>query len=103
MTNPILPTIDPVSYLRTLVPALWGSLLAFLAGLTPASAAALSFIDTQFGEGWRNLTAALATAAIIFAYYWVARQIGRRWPSAERWLIGSSRAPIYVEQDYARR
>lgn len=96
-TRPILPTIDPLSYLRTAVPALWGSLLAFLAAQVPFVAAIFVAIDAQFGEGWRQLSGFIAAAAVIFAYYWVARQIGRRWPAAEKWLIGSSAQPIYFE------
>jgi hypothetical protein len=95
--KPILPTIDPLAYLRTAVPAAWGSLLAFLAAQIPIVAQLFTFIDQQFGEGWRQLSGFVATAAVIFGYYWVARQIGRRWPTAEKWLIGSSSQPIYVE------
>lgn len=95
--KPILPTIDPLSYLRTAVPAAWGSLLALLAAQIPFVADFFAFLDAQAGEAWRNIAASLATAAVIFGYYWLARQIGRRWPAAERWLIGSSSQPIYVE------
>jgi hypothetical protein len=95
--KPILPTIDPVSYLRTAIPAAWGSLLAFLAAQIPAVADFFGLIDAQFGESWRQIAASLATAAVIFGYYWLARQIGRRWPAAEKWLVGSSARPIYVE------
>lgn len=96
--KPILPTIDPLSYLRTAVPVWWGSLLAFLGAQIPAVADFFAFIDRQAGEGWRQVAEGLATAAVIFGYYWVARQIGRRWPAAEKWLVGSSSRPIYVEQ-----
>lgn len=96
-SRPILPTIDPLSYLRTAVPVLWGSLLTFLAAQIPFVAAVFVAIDKQFGESWRQLSGFLAAAAVIFAYYWVARQIGRRWPAAEKWLIGSSSQPIYFE------
>lgn len=96
-SKPILPTIDPLSYLRTAVPAAWGSLLALLAAQIPVVAEFFAFLDAQAGEAWRNIAASLATAAVIFGYYWLARQIGRRWPAAEKWLIGSSSQPIYVE------
>lgn len=96
--KPILPTIDATAYFRTAVPVWWGSLLAFLAAQIPAIASLFAFIDAQAGEGWRQLAAGLATAAVIFGYYWAARQIGRRWPAAEKWLVGSSSQPIYVEQ-----
>lgn len=92
---PILPKVDPVSYLRTYVPLAWGSLLAFLGSKLPFVADALAFVDGQFGDGWRHLTGALATAAVIAGFYWAARQIGRRWPAAEKWLIGSSSVPVY--------
>lgn len=96
-SRPILPTIDPLSYLRTAVPIWWGSLLAFLAAQIPAVASLFAFIDAQVGEGWRQLAGFVAAAAVIFVYYWVARQIGRRWPAAEKWLVGSSSRPIYFE------
>lgn len=101
MSTPILPTIDPIAYIRTYVPVLWGSLLAFLIGRFPAVGDVLAWIDLNFGSGWRGLAITLATAGVIAAYYWVARQIGRRWPAAEKWLIGSSSQPIYVEQNRA--
>lgn len=99
MTNnsPILPPIDATAYFRTAVPAAWGSLLAFLAAQIPAVADLFVFIDKQAGEGWRQIAASIATAGVIFGYYWLARQIGRRWPAAEKWLVGSSSKPIYVE------
>lgn len=97
MTNntPILPKVDPVSYLRTAVPVWWGSLLAFLAAQVPFVSDVLAFIDKHAGAGWRELAGWLATAGVIFGFYWLARQIGRRWPAAEKWLIGSSSVPIY--------
>lgn len=95
--KPILPAIDPTAYFRTAVPVWWGSLLAFLAAQIPAVAQFFIFLDAQAGEGWRKIAEAVATAAVIFGYYWVARQIGRRWPAAEKWLVGSSARPIYVE------
>lgn len=103
MTNltPLLPKIDPLAYLRTAVPVWWGSLLAFLAAQIPAVADFFAFIDEQVGEGWRQLAGFIAAAAVIYAYYWVARQIGRRWPAAEKWLIGSSSQPVYVAPEVA--
>lgn len=100
-STPIIPKIDAVAYLRTAVPAAWGSLLALLAAQIPAIAGLFALVDTQFGESWRKITEALATAAVIFGYYWLARQIGRRWPAAEKWLIGSSSQPVYVTQEVA--
>jgi hypothetical protein len=99
MTNnsPILPPIDATAYFRTAVPVWWGSLLAFLAAKIPFVAAVFAFIDAQAGEGWREIVGLIATAGVIFGYYWVARQIGRRWPAAEKWLVGSSSKPVYVE------
>jgi hypothetical protein len=97
MTTPILPTIDPLAYLRTYVPVIWGSLLAFVAGKVPFVADGFALVDAQLGAGWRDLAAALATAAVIAGYYYAARQIGRRFPAAEKWLVGSSARPVYVE------
>ncbi|MBT2484844.1 MULTISPECIES: hypothetical protein [unclassified Microbacterium] len=103
MTNlaPILPKIDATAYFRTAVPVWWGSLLAFLAAQIPAVADFFAFIDEQVGSGWRQLAGFIAAAAVIYAYYWVARQIGRRWPAAEKWLIGSSSQPVYVAPEVA--
>lgn len=95
--KPILPVIDPVAYLRTAVPVWWGSLLALLAAQIPAVGALLAFVDEQAGSGWRQIAEMVATAAVIFGYYWVARQVGRRWPAAEKWLVGSSSRPVYAE------
>lgn len=103
MTNltPILPKIDATAYFRTAVPVWWGSLLAFLAAQVPAVGDLFAFIDEQAGSFWREIAGGLATAAVIFGYYWAARQIGRRWPAAEKWLIGSSSQPVYVTQEVA--
>lgn len=98
--KPILPTIDATAYLRTVVPVLYGSFLAFIASKVPFIADFFVFVDGQLGSGWRELTSLLATAGVIFGYYWLARQIGRRFPAAERWLVGSSAKPVYVEPKY---
>ena len=96
MSNPILPTINPVAYIRTIVPVLWGSAISFLLANFTWAAAAIAYVDTTFGTTWRDLAVALATAAVIALYYWGARGIGRRWPAAEKWLLGSSATPVYT-------
>ena len=98
--TPILPTIDPAAYWRTIVPVLYGSALAKLAAVVPLIASALAFIDANFGTGWRDISAMLATAAVIGGYYWLARKIGRRWPAAEKWLLGRSAIPVYVDNNH---
>lgn len=98
MTNtPILPRIDPVAYIRTIVPVLYGLGIAKLIALIPAVQSVIDFLNAQIGPIWEQVIIGLATAAITFAYYWLARQIGRRWPSAEKWLLGSSAKPVYVD------
>jgi hypothetical protein len=96
MSTPILPTINPVAYIRTFVPVAVGSLLAWAVSLFPAVDSAIHYVNVTFGTSWRDLAVSVATATVIGAYYWAARQVGRKWPAAEKWLLGSSATPLYV-------
>jgi hypothetical protein len=93
---PILPTLDPVAYIRTVVPVLIGSIITFLLATFSWAAPAIGYVNVTFGTGWRDFLYAAATAAVIALYYWGARRIGLRWPKAEKWLLGSSATPVYT-------
>lgn len=82
-----------LAYIRTGVPALIGSLLTFLASRIPAVFNVLDGID----DSWRTFLYSVITAAVIFVYYWAARQLGKRWPRVEKLLLGSSKQPVYVK------
>ncbi|PRI10908.1 hypothetical protein [Leucobacter massiliensis] len=98
---------------RTVVPALIGVLLARLIAAVPGIAAALAWIDGVLVEAaaaggvplvgvtaaW--LIQAALTALVIWAWYALARHLGRRWPSFEKWMLGSEATPHY-EPRYAR-
>lgn len=95
-----LPRIDPTAYIRTYVPLLVGALLGWLVTTYTAVAEGLAFIDAQLsaagaGVSSRALLDTLAVAAVTALYYWAARQLGRRWPHLERWLLGSASTPVY--------
>jgi hypothetical protein len=105
MSDPSLPKIDPNAYIRTYVPLLVGAALGWLVIHVPVVADAISWADANLVQwiDWRTALNAAAIAAVTAAYYWLARQIGRRWPAAERWLLGSSSQPLYVERDKSGR
>jgi hypothetical protein len=81
-----------LGYIRTGVPALIGALLTWAGSRIPAVFDFLSSIEPE----WRNLLYSIITAAVIFGYYWAARQLGKRWPRVERLMLGSSKTPVYV-------
>ncbi|WP_394685330.1 hypothetical protein [uncultured Microbacterium sp.] len=93
--------------IRTAVPAAIGWLLALLISRIPVVADIIVTIDGTLATaapGVPGLTvAALLNAAaiglVVAAYYWLVRQLGRRWPAVERWLLGSAQQPIgYAKQ-----
>jgi len=103
MTDPYLPKIDPRSYIRTYVPLVVGAVLGWLVIQIEVIASAIRWLDAQIpvllpGTDWRELLNAAAIAAVTALYYWGARKIGRRWPAAEKWLLGSSATPVYTAQ-----
>lgn len=100
MSTPALPKIDPNAYIRTYVPLLVGAVLGWFVIHVPVIANAITWADAELVDwiDWRSALNALAIAAVTAAYYWAARQLGRRWPALERWLLGSSSQPLYVER-----
>lgn len=98
-----------IATIRTALPGAIGWLIAQLIARIPAVADIIAAIDQLLAAaapGVPGLTviALLNAAAVgltIAAYYWLARQLGRRFPTVERWLLGSSQKPIYAKQDAA--
>ena len=72
------------AYIRTLVPILVGSFLAWLASK------GLNLNDAQ------DLFIYAMTAGFQGIYYVAARLIGRRFPKAEAFLLGSEKTPVYI-------
>lgn len=100
-TTPALPTIDPTSYIRTYVPIAIGAILGWLIATYTFVADLIRGLDVNVatylpGTDWRELLNAAAIATVTALYYWGARQVGRRWPSVEKWLLGSSAVPQYT-------
>lgn len=96
-----LPPIDPRSYIRTYVPIVVGAILGWALVKFTVVAQAVAWADAvlpTIGFSWRELLNAAAIAAVTAAYYWAARQIGRRFPRLERWLLGSAATPIYTQR-----
>lgn len=93
--------------IRTAVPAAIGWLLALLISRIPIVADIIGTIDSTLATaapGVPGLTVAAllnaaAIGAVVAAYYWLVRQVGRRWPDVERWLLGSSQQPVYAKQN----
>lgn len=84
-----------VATIRTTVPALVGLVIARVVAQVPAVADWLGWLSGQLGTPAEGVLTAVATAAIIGAYYWTARKLGSRWPWLEKWLLGSSLVPVY--------
>ena len=97
MTDP-LPTIDPRAYIRTYVPIAIGAALGWLlttyTWLADFLAGVASWLPA--GTNWVDLLDQAAIVAVTALYYWGARQVGKRWPKIERWLLGSSAVPNYT-------
>jgi hypothetical protein len=97
MTDTFPPIRDrAVAYIRTYVPILVGSILAYLIAHFTIAASLLVQAQVVFGPSVKDILAAAATAAVIALYYYGARQLGKRWPKAEKWLLGSSATPTYT-------
>ena len=85
-----------VSYLRTIVPVLWGSIVAtILRVISPhlpgdVGQALADFLASE-------LALSLVTAAGIAGWYWVWRRLERRIPDwLVRLVLGSARTPGYA-------
>lgn len=96
-----------IATIRTAIPAAIGWLIAAIIARVPVVADIITVIDdtlAQAAPGVPGLTvAALLNAAAIglvcAAYYWLARELGRRWPIVETFLLGSSQQPVYAKQN----
>lgn len=92
---------------RTIIPALIGVLLAQLIAKLPAFAAVLGWADEVLADTAEaaglpaaQFTAvailnALLAAVVVWAWYRLARTLGDRWPSLEKWMLGSAERPQY--------
>ena len=101
MSDPNLPEIDPRSYIRTFVPLGVGALLGWAITQFTFVAAAIAWLDLNLptifpGTDWRDLLNAAAIATVTALYYWGARQVGKKFPKLEKWLLGSSAVPNYT-------
>lgn len=91
-----------IALIRTGVPALIGAFLSFLTARIPAVAFGIEWVDSQlqaWGFAGVSVSIALSAAMVglaVTGYYWLARQIGARWPASEKWLLGRSAVPTYT-------
>lgn len=85
-----------IAYIRTYVPIAVGAILSWLIANVAPVADFIATIDRTFGQGWRTALVLAASATVTALYYWGARQIGKRFPKAEKWLLGSSAVPTYT-------
>jgi hypothetical protein len=77
--------------LRTLVPALWGSLIAWLIGVLPI----LAPLETDL-NGLADIILPVLTAVIIGAWYAFWRWLEPRLPDwLTRAVLGSAKTPVY--------
>lgn len=81
--------------IRTLVPALYGVALAWLVGRFPVVQDALAWLTDTVGVDVTAGIGLFLTAVTIAGYYWVARKLGARFPTIEKFLLGRSAIPIY--------
>jgi len=101
----LLPPLQPQAYIRTLVPAIVGLLIAKLIVAIPFFGDLLAFIDdTLLEAGFAGVTAvgilnSVLAALVILAYYWIANLIARAYPALGKWLLGAEAAPVYVSSD----
>tara|TARA_R110002051_G_scaffold1853_1_gene10133 strand:- start:2321 stop:2731 length:411 start_codon:yes stop_codon:yes gene_type:complete len=90
-----------LAIIRTGVPAAIGALIAWLVGRIPAVADVIVSIDAFLSEaGLAGVTVlgvlnAVVLGLVIAGYYWLARELGARFPVLEKWLLGSSVVPDY--------
>ena len=82
------------SLLRTLVPALWGSAIAWLIGVLPILAPLEADLD-----GLADILLPIITAVIIGAWYALWRWLEPRMPDwLTRAVLGSAKMPVYPAQ-----
>jgi hypothetical protein len=77
--------------LRTLVPALWGSLIAWLIGVLPI----LAPLEADL-KGLADIALPIITAVLIGAWYAFWRWLEPRLPDwLTRAVLGSAKTPVY--------
>lgn len=87
--------------IRTGVPGAVGAFLAWLVAQIPAVADYIAMTEAQLatlgfaGTSVEGLLSAAIIGLIIAAYYWAVRKIGAKYPSVEKWLLGSAKQPVY--------
>ncbi|MDD7963296.1 hypothetical protein [Microbacterium thalli] len=84
--------------IRTAVPAAIGWLLAQLVSTIPAVGDAIATVDGILATSAPGYTVALILTAVCIGlvtalYYWAVRELGKRWPIVERFLLGSAKQP----------
>lgn len=79
--------------IRTGVPALVGTVLAWLIGRIPAVNDVIVWLGENAGIEVQALLSGVATAGVIALYYWAVRELAERWPALEAFL-GSKKAPV---------
>lgn len=88
--------------IRTAVPAAIGWVLAWLIARIPFIAQGIASIDAILAQSAPGYTVAvilnaLCIGGVVALYYWLARKLGARFPSLERWLLGRSATPTYID------
>lgn len=97
--------------IRTAVPAAIGWLLAWLISTIPAVADIIATVDGILATSAPGFTVSLILTAIAVGlvtalYYWLVRELGKRWPIVERFLLGSAKQPgtyVMPEGTYSTR
>lgn len=84
-----------IALIRTVVPSLWGSALAWLIAKIPAIQGVADWLTATFEQDVVSALEALFVVLVIAGFYTVARWAGARWPWLEKWLLGRSLVPIY--------
>jgi hypothetical protein len=87
--------------IRTAVPAAVGWVLAWLISRIPAVGDIIATVDGVLATSAPGYTVSLVLTAacvglVTAGYYWGVRELGRRWPLVERFLLGSAKQPVYV-------
>lgn len=102
-----MSTNKKIAAVRTLVPAIVGVFIARIIAGFPAVATTIAWLDELIvdiaaaggvplvGVTATYLIQAALTALVIWAWYAAARTLGDRWPSVEKWMLGSDARPSY--------
>jgi hypothetical protein len=92
-----------IARIRTGIPLLLGPALAFGASRIPA---VFDFVN-MYVPDFKELLYGGASAALGYGYWALAKQLGKKWPRAEKLMLGSSKQPVYInpvaEDDAAPR